>query len=401
MAKTFRQTTQVDKIYRQATAQQKVFFKNYEVYSSGYIVSYHIDTGNVVSKEIDDGDDAIAQAPTATKSGWTFVGWRIDTQANPTVLPSYTVTADVSLYAVFTVQITVSLVGGSTTLYNRGNRYYNNGTIANPAITLNTATLSGWTLVGYRTDTRPDATCSYYGGSTYTFAANTTLYTVFKQTVTGQVTCKGTLYSFPKTRYVNNGNYNNPSFSFADQSLDDAVFKGYSTSSSSITIAIASLTNGYTLTQDIHFYAVWRYNDALLFESPDPYQQTIQMWMTRTGQYTVPSRAGTDFDFNGVKYETISVTLRASANVAGWSTQNNVWIYMYDAQSTWVLHASRGSQQGQWEEGPCADGRIATINVITTQQNPTHLYVDLSGDLDDHSEINISKLYGNGRTLVY
>ena len=401
--KTFRQDTRIQKIFKYTTNQSKVFFKNNEVFSSGHDVAYHIDVNNVVYLEIEDETDAISQAPVATKAGWTLVGWRADATANPAVLPSYIVQDDsVHLYAVFMQQLTITYyMSGRVAATDVPFKYYNNGSYRYPAVTLQSVTEPGWTLVGYRNDTSPDQTVPYYAGNTDTFTQNTTIYAVLKQTVTMRVLCKGTTYTYPRTRYANNGNYNNPVVYFDDQTLDDAVFQGYSSSISSVAITIATLSTGFTLTQDTYFYAVWRYNDALLFESPDPYNQTIQMWMTHTGQYVVPSRDGNPFEFNGIKYATVSVTLRASADVAGWATQNNVWIYMYDAQSTWILHAGRGSQQGTWEEGPCADGQVATVEVVTTQQNPTYFTVDLSGDLADHSEINISKLYGNGRTLVY
>ena len=69
--------------------------------SAGYDVIYVANSTQTIIK-IEDGADCIANAPTVTKSGWTFLGWREDTQANPNVLPSKICDQDnIILYAVW------------------------------------------------------------------------------------------------------------------------------------------------------------------------------------------------------------------------------------------------------------------------------------------------------------
>lgn len=401
--KTYKQLTQVQKVFKASTEEKKIFFGNYEVFSSAHEVTYYIDTGNVVVLEIDDEDDIIANAPTATKAGWTLVGWRQDTQADPNVIHSLPATEDnMAVYAVFQQTVTVSLVGGDSVVRNSGTRYYNNGTYRNPSIQLGYATKASWTLTGYRADTQATYDVSYIAGRNYIFTGNTTLYAVFQQTIVVKVTIKGITVTNPLYKYYNNGNYNYPQLVKSDPTMDDAVFDGYSTSPTDTTIAIPTLNPPHTFQESTNLYAVWTYNSALLFQAPSIDQGNLVIREEHTGLYALPNADNTgDFEYNGVKYATISVTLKASASVGGAATQNNVWMDLQDGGQTFVLHAGRGSQQGQWEEGPCADGASATVDVICSNQNPTKLYGLINGDVWGYCSFRVSRIYGNGRTLVY
>lgn len=385
--KAYRQDTRIHKIFKGPVEAKKVYFKNDEVFSSSHDVAYHADVHNIIMKEIEDETDIIAQAPVVTKEGWTFVGWRLDTAPDPDVLEEYIATEDdIHVYAVFEQIITISLVGGEDTINDTGMRYYNNGNYANPAITLSTAVLDGWALVGYRYDTQPDPTVPYYGGQSYTFTENTTLYTVFKQTVTLRVLIKGVTYTYPRTRYVNNENYDNPVVYVDDQTLDDAVFKGYSTSASSIAIAVTTLSTGYTVTQDINFYAVWTYNDRVLSTT------SVEAGVDGAGSASLGR-------FNTVKYDRLKVHVWCRASVGEWATQCNVFAYLVNV---FILHASKGSQQGQYETGPCADGQWATVTVsgvpVTTDYN---LYINWTGDCYQRQVGGADRVEGLGRTTVY
>lgn len=401
--KAFRQDTRIQKIFRQSINVRKVYFKNDEVFSSAHDVAYHIDVDNIVYKEIEDETDAISQAPAATKTGWTFVGWRIDTHADPNVLPSYIVTDDeVHLYAVFSSVVTVSLVGGDSTIYDRGTRYYNNAVYANANITLSAATLSGWSLVGYRTDTVPDPNNIYRAGWSYSFAQNTTLYTVFSQTVTCRVTSKGVLYTFPRARYVNNGNYNNPVVYFSNPVLDDAIFQGYSNSSSSITVVITTLANGYAVTHDIDFFAVWHNNDHVLLDDPEG----VEYVEPRGTSYFEPPRVKDTFSFNGTRFASLEVTLKAFVSPGGAWVQNPAWgsLGFNGAAVTRVIFASTGSEQGDWEDGPCANGQTATVSVGgVPDSSPATLQFIIEGQAGgpDDNWVLYFKIVGIGRTFVY
>ena len=196
---------------------KKDFYGSRNTFSASHIVTFHIDTNNTQEVEIDDGVNIIDYAPSASKDGWTFVGWREDTTASSTVLTQKDCLLDNhELYAVFKRTLTITLTGGTTNVVNTGIQYYNNGTYANPSITLGTSAISGWTLIGYRTDTTATSSVSYAAGTAYTFDQDTTLYAVFNRTLTisynGAGATSGSTAAQTGTQYYNNGNYANPSF---------------------------------------------------------------------------------------------------------------------------------------------------------------------------------------------
>ena len=93
---------------------------------------------------------------------------------------AYSFGENVTLYAMYKRPVfTVTIKTGGADILNTGRGIYNNGTQTNPKITLGTASLDGWTLVGYRTDTQPSSTANYLAGQSYEFAGNTTLYSVY------------------------------------------------------------------------------------------------------------------------------------------------------------------------------------------------------------------------------
>ena len=317
--KAYRQNTRIHKIFRVATEERKVFFGDYEVFSSAHDVTYHGDIGDVIVKEIEDETDVISQAPTFTKIGWAFVGWRLDTEANPDVLVEYLATEDdIHVYAVFERTVTVSLIGGSEEIYDTGTQYYNNGNYADPMIELSAAILSGWTVAGYRTDTTPDLPVEYLAGTAYAFHEDTTLYALFEQTVTLYVTQKGVLYTYPETRYENNGNYNNPTIYVNDPSpFSAAKFKGYSNSASSTTIVNTTLSDGITIDQDTYRYAVWKYDDKVLRTSTT-YESVDQPWDWPDDTYYYQSIYTTD----GRIYAYLKVIVMADVHCSGAQSVN-------------------------------------------------------------------------------
>ena len=69
---------------------------------SGYVVTY-VANGEYIKKRIKKGADCIAAAPTVSRSGYSFRGWREDTQRIAQVLPSRICDSnDIVLYAVWT-----------------------------------------------------------------------------------------------------------------------------------------------------------------------------------------------------------------------------------------------------------------------------------------------------------
>ena len=402
--KAYKQDTRVHKIFRTATEQRKVFFGNTEVFSSAHDVAYHIDVNNVVMLEIEDETDIISQAPPATKTGWTFVGWRQDTVASSDVLTELLATEDdMHVYAVFSMPITVSLVGGESVIYNTGTRYYNNSVYNNPWITLGYAQKTGWLVTGYRYDTVATGDVTFTPGSNYEFSQDTTLYAIFQQDVILRVTALGTLTEYPAIRYENNGNYNNPTIYVSDPALDDADFDGYSDDPDSIVVVDPTLSTGITIDRDTYRYAVWTYHDAILDTT---YRRVYTNWGAGTMDVTA---------FDVTKYKQLAVTAACEVVVAGWAIENNALVFI---GNTWYMTGHWGDPIGTYIEVPTPvstwwsgeDGNIANAaaqRLLSEEIAVTTSYmlqVRLQGDVGPGttaSGVTITKIEGIGRTIVY
>ena len=170
------------KLYVGATKIKKGFVGATKVYSAGNIVTYHVDTGEQYTEEVD--SDASCLSPktfTPSRPGWVFDGWREDSTASSSDLSNKVMGDDpVELYAVFYQVVTLTYNGngstsGSTTSQSN-KRYYNNGNITNPTFKLSdngfkngNFTFTGW-AIGSVSGTR------YNAGSDITLSANTTFY---------------------------------------------------------------------------------------------------------------------------------------------------------------------------------------------------------------------------------
>ena len=181
----------VNKLYVGSTEIKKVYIGTDLVYgdSSGHVVTYHIDTNNVVEQEVADGEDCIVNAPPVSVSGYTLHGWREDSTASSTVLPTKTCDQDnIHLYAVLKQTITVSYNGngntGGSTAASTGTRYYNNGNAANPSITLRANGFSKTNYTFGRWSMGSTSGTKYKAGASVTVSSNTTFYAFWAQTVT-------------------------------------------------------------------------------------------------------------------------------------------------------------------------------------------------------------------------
>lgn len=242
---------------------------NRNVYTSAHDVHYHIDQNNVQIVEVDDGADCITNAPSATKSGWTFHGWREDTIASSATISSKTCDSDdIHLYAVFKQTVTVTLYNNSATATTQtGSKYYNNGNIANPSFAPVVATVSGWSIKGWSTSSGASATITYNSGASFTTGSNITLYASWSKTVTvsynGNGSTSGSTANSTGTAYRNyKGDVTNASITLRAN--------GYTrtgcTSINKWAIGSASGTQysvgaSITLSSDTTFYAKWKYND--------------------------------------------------------------------------------------------------------------------------------------------
>ena len=172
--------TELDKvIYDDTTVYQRVTVNYYcenSVYRSVKVIS-----GNSVD---------LSSSNAASKSGWSFLGWRTDKTANGTVQSSIIAgTSTINLYAVYRATITLSYNGnGATsgsTASQTGYRYYNNGNITNPSFTLrsNGFARTNYKFVNWRLNSTSGT--AYNAGANITLSSNSTMYAYWEASYNG------------------------------------------------------------------------------------------------------------------------------------------------------------------------------------------------------------------------
>lgn len=198
------------KLFVAGSKVKKAYIGNQKVYSAGNIVTYRVDTNVVYTEEVDEGASCLSPKTfTPVKSGWTFLGWRIDATASATVFTSKVMgDTPITLYAVFTTGVTVGYYNGTASIKTQTKmRYYNNGNVVNPSFTLSQAALSGWTARGWSTGNTAAASILYSNGATFSRDSNVTLYGMYYQAITlsynGNGSTSGTTAVQRDTRYYN------------------------------------------------------------------------------------------------------------------------------------------------------------------------------------------------------
>lgn len=267
--------TQKPKLFVGSTKVRKAYLGNVQIYSSGSIVTYVVDSGVSYQEEVDEGLSILNPTSfTPTKAGWTFVGWRQDTIASPTVLPSLVMGENpITLYAVFRHTITLTYYNGSANPSTaNGTRYYNNGSVQNPAFTLTPASLSGWSFRGWATSSSATAGITYNTISNTQFTANVTLYAAYSQSITlsynGNGATGGSTAAESKTRYFNSGNYSNPAFTVKTNGFSRTGYnflQWRQGSASGTTVAPGSTL---TLTASTTLYAEWKQTGPVVITNP-------------------------------------------------------------------------------------------------------------------------------------
>lgn len=241
------------------------------VYSTGNIVTYHVDTGITYQEEVDEGASCLSPKTfTPAKTGWEFVGWRQDTTATASVETSIPMPdAPVTLYAVFKQEVTITCYDGSTAAGGvSGYRYHNNGNILNPTFVLPQTALSGWIARGWSTDTAANGSITYANGASFARDSNITLYGMYQQTITvsysGNGATGGSTAAQTGTRYYNPGSgaVLNPSFSLQTNGFTRSgyTFSKWALGSAGGTQYAAGAS--ITLAANSTMHAVWGYAGA-------------------------------------------------------------------------------------------------------------------------------------------
>lgn len=191
------ESTELDKvIYNDTTVYQRITVNYYcenTVYKSVKVIS-----GNNVD---------LSSSNAANKSGWTFLGWRLDKTASSNVQSSIIAdTVDINLYAVYRQTITLSYSGnGATsgsTASQTGYRYYNNGSTTNPSFTLrsNGFSRTNYRFVNWRMGSASGT--AYNAGSSVTLANNTTFYASWTAIYTASTLTINGYAAYPRSQGV-------------------------------------------------------------------------------------------------------------------------------------------------------------------------------------------------------
>ena len=228
------------------------------LYTKTYTQTYHIN-GQTFNYRVPIDCDAVnwLDVTNLTPTGYTFVGWRRDNQANPEVITSFQVTGENTFYAVFKRDINITIKGGKKDIVNTGTQYINNGNISNPNITLGQSQSDGLTLVGYRTDTQAVGQVQYLQNAIYQFDNDVTLYSVFSQNVTVSLYGGSSVVQNSGTKYYNNGNVTNPYITLGASTIDGWNLVGYRTDAQATSDVQYAAGYQYQFSEDTNLYAVF------------------------------------------------------------------------------------------------------------------------------------------------
>ena len=286
---------------------------------NSYTVTYNVTenggTSGGTTAKVNYGS-AVDLSKTATKSGWTFVGWNTSSTATKK-LSSYTMPANnVTLYAIFSKTITASFYQlNSTSSTDVTKTIYNKTTsvsITAPEITAQ----DELTIVGWGNSTSA-TTSSLASGATTSLSDNATYYAVYKYTVTlsynGNTSTGGTTSSSSGTAYKTANGTTTPKTTGVEFTLaqNDFTKTGYTFSKwaqGSASGTQYSAGAKVTLTSSATFYAIW---------TLDTYTITFE---TNSGEWANGYTAPTSYNINSgeITLPTADNIYRTNYIFAGW-----------------------------------------------------------------------------------
>ena len=167
---------------------KRIYLGQHVIYASGVSVTYKVDTNQTITQTAALAEDIVRSAPTVTKAGYTFLGWKSDNTADGAVLSNYVLqsASAVTLYAVFKRTITIDMDSGDAELPDDAEEtsidttlYYNNGNVVSDKVlipacpyVMEEKSFCGWTI-------NTSVAESYMPGEEYTFSDDATLYPCF------------------------------------------------------------------------------------------------------------------------------------------------------------------------------------------------------------------------------
>ena len=186
-----------------------------------YDYSYNGGTSASKTSELVATGSKVDLSPTASKNGYSFVGWNTNANATSGLTNITMGNSDIRLYAIYRKTVTVTLVdfnGSSRRTRTVSGIAYNRNTstsITIPALGSYTGICNGdWvSSLGWSTSTAASATVNYNGNTTYTLSSNLTLYARYQhQAIIWLDPGDGTTtsqHSATSTNQINAGNNSN------------------------------------------------------------------------------------------------------------------------------------------------------------------------------------------------
>ena len=292
---------------------------------------------------------SIDLTPTATKSGYTFVGW--NTNKNGTSkLSSLTMgTSNVTLYAIYSKTVTATCYyysGTAQTSKKVSGTMYNKSTTA--SVNLGTTSLTGYTFRGWSTSNSGSATIAVASNGSVGLSSNATYYACYSYTVTGTYKYyNGTAYTSSTataTAYMNSsgtkvgGKPTAPTVS----NPSGWTARGWSTStSSSGTVALPA-----DITSNTTYYHSWKKTISITYDANSgtgaPDKQSVTNYLdyagtsttkTLTISSTVPTRSGYTFMNWNTKNDASGTTYTSGTTVSSSLTLYAKWKLIQNANA--------------------------------------------------------------------
>lgn len=357
---------------------------------AGNTVTYYVDSNTKYSEFVDNGASALTPSLfTPSKSGWTFVGWREDTTASGSVLNSKVMDSEpITLYAVFTQDITLTYYNASTTPIKLPKpRYYNNGSYENPTFTVAQNAMDGWRARGWSTGTTANASVTYSTIKDLELTASVTLYGLYQHTV-GAAFYSGWAKANSEpvygTRYYNSaGNTQNATITApAIASISGWTIRGWSANAKTEANASVMYTagNSITIENSKTYYAL--------------YQKTITAhFISGIGGTNTQDVPGTSYYNSAGNVSTIDITAPTGATASGWTWRG--WSKYWDQAAAASVYLKNGGTTNINHEN---DG-ITYYGLY--QQTITEKFIDYDGSKNNENPQYATTYYNSAGNTSY
>lgn len=306
-------------------------------------------------------DAAVPLTPTATKSGWTFVGWAESASAT-TPLSSKTMPAgNITLYAIYKKTLTASFydyanqstpVKKTVTIWNTAT----SGVITSPTIAAQTIGGESFTGRGWSTSATSNGTVNLNVNTNVTLTADVTYYASYQATITGtfyyyngsaqaSATATATRYCNYKGASVVNSNFTVPSAVKGSSGGVGTTYAGVATAANSATTATATSANKT-------FYAVYTKTITFYYSNGTAITSSTltRRWLSGGSTYSssLSGNVPTPGNYNGatfVKWST-SNTSYSGAEPVIQDVANTAFYAVYNKTVSLVYNFNGGSANG-------------------------------------------------------